>query len=52
LDAALSGLQEDRGSRYAITHPVIGTVTVGDIGDWAVAHTIRHNAQATRVLGR
>lgn len=52
LDAALSGLQENRGSRYAITHPVIGTVTVGDIGDWAVAHTIRHNAQAKRVLGR
>lgn len=51
LDAALSGLPEDRGLRYAITHPVIGTVTIGDIGDWAVAHTIRHNAQAKRVLG-
>ena len=51
LDAALAALEEDRGARYAITHPVIGTVCLGDLGDWAVAHTIRHNAQAKRVLG-
>lgn len=52
LDAALAGLEEDRGARFAITHPVVGTVALTDIGDWAVAHTIRHNAQAKRVLGR
>jgi uncharacterized damage-inducible protein DinB len=52
MDAALAGLQEDRGSRYAITHPVVGTVALADIGDWAVAHTARHNAQAKRVLGQ
>jgi uncharacterized damage-inducible protein DinB len=52
MDAALAGLPEDRGSRYAITHPVVGTVALADIGDWAVAHTIRHNAQAKRVLGQ
>jgi uncharacterized damage-inducible protein DinB len=52
IDAALAALTEERGSRYAITHPVIGTVCVADIGDWAVAHTIRHNAQAKRILGR
>jgi uncharacterized damage-inducible protein DinB len=51
MDAALASLQEHRGARYAITHPVFGTVAIGDIGDWAVAHTIRHNAQAKRVLG-
>lgn len=52
LDAALAGLPEERGARYAITHPVVGTVAVADIGNWAVAHTIRHNAQAKRVLGQ
>jgi uncharacterized damage-inducible protein DinB len=51
LDAALAGLDGERGDRYAITHPVIGTVALGQIGEWAVAHTIRHNAQAKRVLG-
>jgi hypothetical protein len=51
LDAALAGLPEERGLRYAITHPVVGTVTLSQVGDWATAHTIRHNAQAKRVLG-
>jgi uncharacterized damage-inducible protein DinB len=51
LDAALAGLDAERGSRYAITHPAIGTITLGQFGDWATAHTIRHNAQAKRVLG-
>jgi uncharacterized damage-inducible protein DinB len=52
LDAALEALDEDRASRFGITHRAIGTVTLGQIGDWATAHTIRHNAQAKRVLGR
>jgi hypothetical protein len=50
LDAALADLDEDRGSRYAITHPAIGTVCLRQFGDWATAHTIRHNAQAKQVL--
>jgi uncharacterized damage-inducible protein DinB len=51
LDAALEGLAEDRGSRFGVTHRAVGTVTLAQIGDWATAHTIRHNAQAKRVLG-
>lgn len=51
LDAALAGLTEDRGSRFGVTHKAVGTVTLAQIGDWATAHTIRHNAQAKRVLG-
>jgi uncharacterized damage-inducible protein DinB len=51
LDAALASLEADRGATQAITHPVIGTVSLRQIGDWATAHTIRHNAQAKRVLG-
>jgi uncharacterized damage-inducible protein DinB len=50
LDAALAALAEARAARFAITHPVVGTVALGHIGDWATAHTIRHNAQAKRVL--
>ena len=51
LDAALSALPEDRGARYAIVHPVVGTVVLADVGEWAIAHPIRHNAQSKRVLG-
>jgi uncharacterized damage-inducible protein DinB len=51
FDAALAGLDEARGSRYAINHPAIGTVCLRQFGEWATAHTIRHNAQAKRVLG-
>jgi uncharacterized damage-inducible protein DinB len=51
LDAALKGLAEERASRFGVTHKALGTVTLGQIGDWATAHTIRHNAQAKRVLG-
>ena len=50
LDAALGGLDLER-SRHAITHPAIGTITLGQFGEWATAHIIRHNAQAKRVLG-
>jgi uncharacterized damage-inducible protein DinB len=51
LEAALEGLAEERGSRFGVTHKAVGTVTLTQIGDWATAHTIRHNAQAKRILG-
>jgi len=51
VDAALAGLAEERAARLAITHPVLGAVALAYIGDWATSHTIRHNAQAKRVLG-
>ena len=51
LDAALAALEEQRGATFAITHPAIGTITLRQFGEWATAHTIRHNAQAKRVLG-
>lgn len=51
LDAALAALDEQRGAGYAITHPAIGTITLRQFGEWATAHTIRHNQQAKRVLG-
>jgi hypothetical protein len=51
LDAALAGLTEERAAGFAITHPVLGTVALGAVGEWAAAHVARHNAQAKRVLG-
>jgi uncharacterized damage-inducible protein DinB len=51
LDAALAALEEARGAAFAVTHPAIGTITLRQFGEWATAHTIRHNAQAKRVLG-
>ena len=51
LDAALAGLDADRGASHAITHPALGTITLRQFGDWATGHIIRHNAQAKRVLG-
>lgn len=50
LDEALAALEESRGCGYAITHPALGTITLRQFGEWATAHTIRHNAQAKRVL--
>jgi DinB superfamily len=51
LDAALAGLDAERGAQYAITHPALGTITLRQFGDWAAGHVIRHNAQAKRALG-
>ena len=51
LDAALAGLDAERGAGLAITHPALGTITLRQFGDWAAGHVIRHNAQAKRVLG-
>ena len=49
---ALQALTADRASRFGVTHRSVGTVTLYQVGEWATAHTIRHNAQAKQVLGR
>ena len=48
---ALDTLTPERGGRLGITHPIVGTITLYQIGEWATAHVIRHNRQAKRVLG-
>ena len=50
IGAALDVLTPDRGSRQGITHEIVGTISLYQVGEWAVAHTIRHNAHAKRVL--
>jgi hypothetical protein len=48
---ALDTLTPERGGRMGITHPIVGTISLYQLGDWATAHVIRHNRQAKRVLG-
>ena len=51
LGRALTDLSEERG-RYCISNPIVGTITVVQMGDWAIAHMIRHNQQAKRILNK
>jgi hypothetical protein len=48
---ALDVLTADRGAHTGITHPIVGTITVYQIGVWAIAHVKRHNKQAKLRLG-
>lgn len=51
LRTAIAGLSPDR-ARYCLTSRVVGTITLYQVGDWAVGHMIRHNQQAKRILGQ
>jgi DinB superfamily len=51
LRTAIAGLSPDR-ARYCVTSRVVGTITLYQVGDWAVGHMIRHNQQAKRILGQ
>jgi len=48
---AIESLTPERGGRMGITHQLVGTISVYQVGDWATAHIIRHNRQAKRALG-
>jgi DinB family protein len=50
LRTALSGLTPER-SRLCFTHRLFGMMTLYQVGDFAIAHMIRHNQQAKRALG-
>ena len=50
LRGALSGLTPER-SRFCFTHRLFGTISLYQVGDFAIAHMVRHNQQAKRVLG-
>jgi hypothetical protein len=49
LLAAVRGLQPDRGVMM-IDSPLVGRVTLYQIGEWATLHVIRHNKQMKGVL--
>jgi hypothetical protein len=52
MGVALEALTPQRGDRMGITHPIVGAISVYQIGEWATAHVIRHNRQAKRALGQ
>jgi DinB superfamily len=49
---ALAGLTPERGAGFILESPIVGTITINQVGEWATAHVIRHNAQAKALLGR
>lgn len=48
---AFDGLTASRGGRMGVTHPLVGTISVYQLGEWATAHIKRHNRQAKATLG-
>ncbi len=48
---ALDALSAERGDRMGVVHPIVGAISVYQIGEWATAHIMRHNRQAKRALG-
>ena len=50
LLAALRSLDAER-ARMTIDSPIVGRVSLYQVGEWAVAHVVRHNKQMKQVLG-
>ena len=50
LREALTSLTPER-SLHCFTHRLAGPMTLYQVGDFAIAHMIRHNNQAKRTLG-
>ena len=48
---AFDSLTPERGARIGVSNPIVGTINLYQVGEWAAAHVARHNAQAKRVLG-
>ena len=49
LTKAIETLADDRGN-YCITNRAVGTISLRQAGDFAIAHMIRHNQQMKRIL--
>ena len=49
LVAALRGVDAER-ARWTMDSPVVGRVSLYQVGEWATAHLIRHNKQIKRLL--
>jgi hypothetical protein len=48
---AFDVLTLERGRGEGITNPMVGTINVYQIAEWATAHVKRHTRQAKRTLG-
>ena len=47
---ALDTLTPERGGRIGVTNPLVGTINLYQVGDWAATHVERHFEQARRAL--
>ena len=47
---AFDSLTPERGGRTGITNPVVGTISLYQVGEWAAAHVHRHDRQIERAL--
>jgi hypothetical protein len=47
---AFDTLTPERGRGVGVTNPVVGTINLYQVGEWAVSHVWRHDAQAERAL--
>lgn len=47
---AFDTLTPERGGRIGVTNPLVGTINLYQVGEWAVSHVSRHDAQAERAL--
>jgi hypothetical protein len=50
IGRALDTVTPERGGGYGISSPVVGDITVYQIGEWATAHVIRHDRQAKQII--
>ena len=47
---AFDTLTAERGSTTGITNPIVGTISLYQVGEWAASHVARHYQQAKRAL--
>lgn len=49
---AFDTLTPERGGGIGVTNPVVGTINLYQVGEWAAAHVLRHDEQVKRALAR
>ena len=47
---ALDTLTAERGGKLGVTNPLVGTINLYQVGDWAAGHVERHLRQVTGLL--
>lgn len=50
LTAAFRGLDSSRATGFAFTYPMVGAISLYQVGEWAAGHVRRHTGQADRAL--
>ncbi|HVL69154.1 MAG TPA: DinB family protein [Vicinamibacterales bacterium] len=47
---AFDTLTPERGARTGVSNPLVGTISLYQVGEWAASHVRRHDAQVERAL--